>query len=62
MQVNAYTALAAKDALTPWNYDLRELGPNEVDVQVTHLRDLPYRCGDGGQRVGDVAVSRGAGA
>ncbi len=36
MQVNAYAALAANDALTPWNYDSRELGPNEVDVQVTH--------------------------
>ena len=33
MQVHAY---AAKQALTPFRFALRELGPGEVDVQGTH--------------------------
>ena len=36
MQVQAYAAMAAKGALHPWGFDLSELGPNEVDVRVTH--------------------------
>ncbi len=36
MQVQAYAAKAAKEALQPFAFDLGELGPEEVDVQVTH--------------------------
>ena len=36
MQIHAYAAKAAKQNLEPIQYDLGELGPNEVDVQVTH--------------------------
>ena len=36
MQVQAYAAKAAKNALQPFAFDLGELGPEEVDVQVTH--------------------------
>ena len=37
MQVQAYAAKAAKQRLEPFQYDLGELGPNEVDVRVTHV-------------------------
>ena len=37
MQVQAYAAKAAKQNLEPFQYDLGELGPNEVDVHVTHV-------------------------
>ncbi len=36
MQVQAYAAKAAKQALEPFQFDLGELGPEQVDVQVTH--------------------------
>ncbi len=36
MQIEAYAAQAAKEHLKPWQFELRELGPNEVDVRVTH--------------------------
>ncbi len=36
MQVQAYAAKAAKQALEPFQFDLEELGPEQVDVQVTH--------------------------
>jgi len=36
MQVHGYAATAAKQNLQPFQYELGELGPNEVDVHVTH--------------------------
>lgn len=36
MQVHAYAAKAVKQALEPFQFDLGELGPEQVDVQVTH--------------------------
>ncbi len=36
MQVQAYATPAAKQPLQPWTFNLRELGPDEVDVRVTH--------------------------
>ncbi len=36
MQVQAYAAKAAKESLQPFAFDLGELGPEEVDVRVTH--------------------------
>ena len=36
MHVETYAALAAKNALKPWSFELSELGPEEVDVRVTH--------------------------
>ena len=36
MQVQAYAARRAKESVAPWTFDLDELGPNEVDVRVTH--------------------------
>ena len=36
MHVQAFAAKAAKDSLQAYEFDLNELGPNEVDVQVTH--------------------------
>ena len=36
MQVQSYAAAAAKETLKPWQFDLPALGPNEVDVRVTH--------------------------
>lgn len=36
MQVQGYAATAAKGSLQPWQIDMAELGPNEVDVRVTH--------------------------
>lgn len=36
MQVQAYAAQTAKANLQPFSFDLGELGPEQVDVQVTH--------------------------
>lgn len=36
MQANAYAAKAAKQSLEPYRFELADLGPEEVDVQVTH--------------------------
>ena len=36
MQVQSYAAKAAKQNLQPFQFDLGELGPDEVDVNVTH--------------------------
>ena len=36
MQVQAYAAKAVKQVLQPFQFDLGDLGPNEVDVRVTH--------------------------
>lgn len=36
MSVNAYAAKAAKAALEKFNYDLGNLGPNEIEVAITH--------------------------
>ena len=36
MQVQAYAAKAAKEALQPFAFDLGELGSEQVDVQVTY--------------------------
>ncbi|MFA6029097.1 MAG: NAD(P)-dependent alcohol dehydrogenase [Elusimicrobiota bacterium] len=36
MNVNAYAAKAAKAALAPWSYEPGPLGPDEVEVAVTH--------------------------
>jgi uncharacterized zinc-type alcohol dehydrogenase-like protein len=36
MQVHAYAAKSPKQNLEPFQFDLGELGPNEVDVRITH--------------------------
>ncbi len=36
MQVQAYASTAARESLRPWTFNLDELGPNQVDVRVTH--------------------------
>ena len=36
MKVRAHTALSAKGPLEPFDYDLGPLGPQQVDVRVTH--------------------------
>lgn len=36
MQVQGYAAKQAKGSLEQTKFDLGELGPNEVDVRVTH--------------------------
>ena len=34
--VNAYAALADKESLQPYQYDLPELGPDQVDIRVSY--------------------------
>lgn len=36
MKVNAYAALAPKSKLTPFSYELEELGPEQVDIKVAY--------------------------
>ena len=36
MRIQGYAAMTAKAELKPWSFEVGELGPNEVDVRVTH--------------------------
>ena len=36
MKIQTYAAAVAREPLKPWTYDLSELGPDQVDVRVTH--------------------------
>lgn len=53
MRVNAYAAKTAKAPLEPFEYDAGPLGPDEVDVRVTHAgvcqTDVALVDGDWGE-------------